>query len=266
LSGPGDGEWNTGLTDGSANLSYVRKDGTGTWKLGSTLNYSGTTVVSNGTLVVNGTIANSSSVTVAGGTLAGTGSIAAPVTVDAAGNLAPGDGGIGKLSVFNSLTLNGTTTVELAKTGPNVTNDQVSVLTTLTLGGTLDVSLSGTVTGGEVFQLFTAGTIAPSAFSATNLPALPGGLTWDTSNLGAGALAITNTVSTPTATPLNVIRAGDVLTFSWTNAAFRLQSQTNSRAIGLATNWFDYPGGSTSPVLVTNNLATEAVFFRLVAP
>jgi hypothetical protein len=222
--------------------------------------YTGPTVVSNGTLTVNGTIANSSGVTVAGGTLAGTGYISSPVTVDTAGNLAPGDGGIGTLSVFNSLTLNGTTTVELAKTGPTVTNDQVSVLTTLTLGGTLEVSLTGTVTGGESFPLFTAGTIAPSTFSATNLPALPGGLTWDTSNLAVnGTLAITGG-SAPT---LNFSQSGGVLTLEWSEAGYKLQAQTNALGVGLSTNWGDYPGGGTSPVAVTNNPVNPAVFFRL---
>jgi autotransporter-associated beta strand protein len=261
LSGAGDGEWNTGLANGiSPATAALRKDGTGTWKLGSTVTYTGSTVVSNGTLVVNGTIANSSGVTVAAGTLAGTGYISAPVTVATDGNLAPGDGGIGKLSVFNNVTLSGTTTMELAKSGLVVTNDQVSVLTTLTQGGTLDVSLTGTVGGGEVFQLFTAGTFA-GAFDVLNLPALPGALTWDTSNLAVnGTLAISSAAPT-----LGVSQSGNVLTFSWSGAGLKLQAQTNSLNVGLSNNWFDYPGGETSGVSATINPANAAVFFRLIS-
>jgi hypothetical protein len=213
-------------------------------------------------LIVNGTIANSSGVTVAGGTLAGAGYISAPVTIDADGNLAPGDGGLGALSVFNSLTLNGTTTVELAKTGATVMNDQVNVLTTLTLGGTLNVSLTGTVTGGEVFQLFTAGVFTGS-FGAVNLPALPGDLTWDDSNLSVnGTLAIVGGGSAPT---LGVTHSGGLLTFTWTEAGYKLQAQTNSLNVGLSTNWGDYPGGGSSGVNVPINPANPSVFFRLLS-
>jgi fibronectin-binding autotransporter adhesin len=260
LSGAGEGEWNTGLTDGPGSTGAIRKDGTGTWKIGGSVTYTGSTVVSNGTLLVNGAIIGSSSVTVAGGTLGGNGALSVPVTVNAAGNLAPGDAGIGKLSVFNNLTLTGTTTMELAKTGPTVTNDQVSVLTTLTQGGTLDVSLTGTVVGGEVFQLLTAGTFN-GAFDVFNLPTLPGALTWDTSNLAVnGTLAISSGAPT-----LGVSQSGNVLTFSWAGAGLKLQAQTNSLNVGLSNNWFDYPGGETSGVSATINPANAAVFFRLIS-
>lgn len=263
LRGDGTGEWSGGIIDpvgGTTNLALV-KTGAGTWTLSGANTYTGPTAVSNGTLVVNGTLANSSAVNVVNGTLAGTGFIASPVTVGVGGNLAPGDGGIGKLTLFNSLTLNGTTTVQLAKVGLTVTNDHVSVLNTLTLGGTLDVSLSGTVTGGEVFPLFTAGTFTGS-FATVNLPALPGGLTWDTSNLeSSGTLAISGGAA-PT---LNFTHSGGVLTFSWAEAGYKLQAQTNSQSVGLSTNWGDYPGGGTSPVSVTNNPANPAVFFRLIS-
>ncbi|MGN6556146.1 MAG: beta strand repeat-containing protein, partial [Verrucomicrobiota bacterium] len=239
LSGAGDGEWNTDLPNGVGSTGALRKDGTGTWKIGSTVTYTGPTVVSNGTLLVNGAIMASSAVTVSGGSLGGNGAISVPVTVGTLGTLAPGDGGIGKLSVFNSLTLSGTTTVELNKSGATVTNDQVSVLTTLTQGGTLNVTLTGTVTGGEVFTLFTAGTFT-GAFDTINLPALPGTLTWDTSNLAVnGTLAISGSAQ-PT---LNFSQAAGVLTLSWAEAGYKLQAQTNTLAVGLSSNWADYPNG-----------------------
>ena len=210
--------------------------------------------------MVNGTI-TAGSVTVNGGTLGGNGSISVPVTVNSGGTLSPGTS-IGKLSIYNSLTLaDGSTTVmELSKSGSTITNDQVSVLTTLTVGGTLNVSLIGTVSGGEVFTLFTAGTFQPgAAFSAINLPTLPGSLTWDTSNLTVNG---TLSVVSGTQPTLNFSQSGNVLTFSWAQAGFKLQAQTNSAGIG--NNWFDYPGGGGSPVNVTINPANPSVFFRLV--
>lgn len=56
-----------------------------------------------------------------------------------------------------------------------------------------------------------------------------------------------------------------MLTFSWAEAGYKLQAQTNSQSVGLSTNWGDYPGGGTSPVSVTNNPANPAVFFRLIS-
>lgn len=57
--------------------------------------------------------------------------------------------------------------------------------------------------------------------------------------------------------------SGGVLTLSWSNAAFHLQSQTNSAATGLTPVWYDYPGGATSPVIVPVSQASGSVFFRL---
>jgi hypothetical protein len=56
------------------------------------------------------------------------------------------------------------------------------------------------------------------------------------------------------------------IALSWTDTAFQLQSQTNSLGVGLSPNWFDYPGGAVSPVIITPNPTNPAVFFRLVAP
>lgn len=58
---------------------------------------------------------------------------------------------------------------------------------------------------------------------------------------------------------------GGQLRFSWTGSGI-LQSQTNSLGAGLGTNWFDFPGGGTSPVNVTINPAQGSLFFRLRVP
>ena len=76
-----------------------------------------------------------------------------------------------------------------------------------------------------------------------------------------GAFVFTNT-STPALPSLNVAQAGNVLTLSWAaSSTYRLQAQTN----GLSGTWFDYPGGSTSPVNVPINSANPPVFYRLIS-
>jgi hypothetical protein len=56
------------------------------------------------------------------------------------------------------------------------------------------------------------------------------------------------------------------LQLCWTGAPHRLQAQTNDLAGGLTTNWFDYPGGTNSPVTVPVDSGSGSVFFRLVWP
>ncbi len=53
---------------------------------------------------------------------------------------------------------------------------------------------------------------------------------------------------------------------SWAGTEFRLQAQTNHLGVGLATNWFDYPGGENSLVTVPADPGLGAVFYRLVWP
>jgi hypothetical protein len=152
--------------------------------------------------------------------------------------------------------------MELSKSGGLISNDRVDVLTALTLGGTLRVILSGTVTGGEVFQLFTVG--APpiqGIFEALDLPTLPSPLAWDTSTVETdGALRVTGGLPA-----LEYERSGDTLTFNWTGA-YKLQAQTNALGTGLSpASWADYPGGASSGATVTIDPANPTVFFRLIS-
>ena len=78
---------------------------------------------------------------------------------------------------------------------------------------------------------------------------------------GNGQIIVTAASGSTTPPTLSVSQSGGVLTFSWTDGTFKLQSQTNSLTTGLGTVWFDYPG--TSPVYVTINPANPSVFFRL---
>jgi hypothetical protein len=208
---------------------------------------------------VNGFI-NNSLTRVRGGTLGGNGSLL-NVIVSPSGTIAPGVGGIGTLSVDN-LTLNGTTVMQLSKVANVIANDQISAFGTITNGGTLNITLTGTVSGGDVFTLFTAAAYV-GTFNTINLPSLPSRLSWDTSNLSVnGTLAV---VGPPI---LNVSQSGNVLTFSWTGS-FKLQSQTNALNAGIKvgdTNWFDYPGGGSSPANATIIPENPTEFFRLISP
>jgi len=74
-----------------------------------------------------------------------------------------------------------------------------------------------------------------------------------------GTITVTGFSAPPT---LGVSRSGNTLNFSWTGS-FKLQSQTNSLSVGIGTNWFDFPGGGSSPTPATISPANGSVFFRL---
>ena len=116
-----------------------------------------------------------------GAVLMGAGSIGGATTVN--GTLSPGASGIGTLTVANDLTLTSgaVTTMEISKTSGAC--DKVAGVSTMTYAGTLTVTnLSGTLAVGDSFTLFSASSYSGS-FTTLNLPALTGGLKWDTSKL-----------------------------------------------------------------------------------
>ena len=72
----------------------------------------------------------------------------------------------------NALTLSGTTTMEISKTGSVLTNDSISDAGALTYGGMLTVTHSGTtLAAGDSFPLFSASS-RNGSFTSTNLPPL----------------------------------------------------------------------------------------------
>ena len=138
----------------------VKKQGSGTLILQGTNTYAGTTLVNNGTL-------------------AGSGTFAGPVVVGPGGTFSPGLS-IGTVTVSNSLTLGGTTVMEINKTGAIRTSDLVTGVAALNFGGTLTVLASGdALASGDSFKLFDAATYA-GAFTTFNLPSPGPGLGWET--------------------------------------------------------------------------------------
>ena len=76
----------------------------------------------------------------------------------------------------------------------------------------------------------------------------------------AGVLSVVSVGSAPPT--LNYSQSGNMLTFSWSDTAFKLQAQTNAISSGFSTNWSDYPDTS-NPVNVLIDRNKGAVFFRL---
>ena len=247
--------------------SGIVMNGLRTLSITGTASYSGPTTVSNGTLNVSGTLSGNGAVTVSGGALAGVGAIAGPVSIASGGTLAPGTAttgadlspayGIGTLTINNHLAMAGNVLIEVDNSLAPA-SDVVTVTGTLTYGGTLTATNigSGPLAVGEQFQVFKAG--GTGNFAA--ILGSPGpGLAWSF-NPATGILSVTG------ARPqLDVSRAGDILTFSWTEPGFKLQAQTNALSVGLSTNWSDYPSGNTSGVTATLSPANPTVFFRLIS-
>jgi autotransporter-associated beta strand protein len=177
------------IADGpSSGAISLLKNGTAAAVLSGANNFRGSTTVSAGSLLVNERL-GTGTVTVNGGTFGGNGRLQGPVTIQAGGTLAPGDAGVGVFTISNSLTLAGTTLIELDKTGV-ATNDLVRGLSTVTYGGTLAVScLGGSLVLGDSFRIFDAASYS-GTFSSLILPALDTGLEWDISGLTNGVLSI----------------------------------------------------------------------------
>lgn len=163
-------------------------------------NYSGPTIVAGGKFLVNGINSGSGTITVNGGSLGGAGTITSPVTIAAGGDLAPG-ASIGTLTINNTVSLGGSVTMEVNRTGP--ANDLLAVSTPLALGGTLVVVNVGTsLQGGETFDLFNSPALSGS-FATLQLPPLGAGLSWNTSQLGVnGTLSVSGTLALPLFTNL----------------------------------------------------------------
>ncbi|MBC8095713.1 MAG: autotransporter-associated beta strand repeat-containing protein [Akkermansiaceae bacterium] len=163
---------------------------------------------------------------------------------------------IGTLTVTNAVSLGGATVMDLDRAAsPN--SDRLAA-NSIAYGGTLVVqNIGGTLAVGDTFTLFSAASRS-GAFTSISLPTLGGGLAWATNLVASGTISVVSTLG-PT---LNFARVGGNLNFTWAGS-FKLQAQTNALSVGLQTNWFDYPGGGTSPVSVPVAVGNPTVFFRL---
>ncbi len=256
--------FNGTITDASGGgASSVAFGGTGTVVLTGVNPFSGGATISAGTLLVNGFIGAGPVTVDSEATLGGNGTIGGPVTVQSGGTLSPGLS-VGVLNASSNVTLQpgSTNLMEISKTP--LTNDQLRVTGLLTLGGTLVISnLSGTLSGGDSFRLFQAGSIN-GAFASFKLPVLGANLAWNTSNLGSsGVLSVVSTASAKLT--WNVSGANLTMTWPSDHTGWRLLTSTNLAG----NNWVDVSSNSvmaTNQIALPINATNDSVFYRLVYP
>jgi autotransporter-associated beta strand protein len=227
----------------------------------------GLTKLGSGALFLNGVNTYTGLTVVSNGTLGGSGTIAGSVVVLASTALAPGGfGSVGTLTVGGDLNLNGNLGIELNKSLP-ASNDVTSVTGSLINGGSGTVSVTNlgpAVNAGDKFTLFNKPVVNGAALTVVG-----GGATWTNMLAVDGSIvALTGAVSTTPVTLTNSFSGGN-LTLTWPtdHTGWSLQVQTNTRAVGLGTNWFAVPGSSaTNSVTIPTSQADPTVFYRLTYP
>ena len=215
LNGPVTGAGTNGLT----------KAGSGAVTLAGTNTYSGQTTVNAGTLLINGRVGTNAVRVNAGGVLGGNGVVTGPVTVQSGGVLSPGTS-IGTLTISNTLTLSGTTLMELNRSGP--TNDVLTVSGSMTRGGVLVVTnIGAALASGDSFTLFKAAS-SSGAFSSVTLPTLGASLRWNTNQFASAGMLSVFAVQSPSVQPAGISGTNLTLRFvSQSGVTYVLQTATN---------------------------------------
>ena len=246
----------------SGRVLALTKSGPAMLTLAGTNAYSGPTTVSDGTLLINGSLSNSAVTVQNGATLGGGGSVGGAVSVENGGTLSPGVS-LGTLFISNSLTLAGTTLMEL--NASNGQSDRVAGLTNVSYGGTLVVSnLAGTLTNGQSFQLFNATGTRAGNFSSI-VPALMGGRTWSF-NPTNGELSILITMATNPPT-LTLTMSGGTVALTWPASHLEWVAQSNTVDVTRPDEWFDIPGSWNGTNLdIVPNPSVGRMFYRLRSP
>lgn len=222
-----------------------------------------------GILLLNGTNTYTGTTLVSAGTLGGTGVVVGPVVVSATGTLAPG-ASIGTLTVSNDLNIAGSLAIEINKSIA-ATNDRVVVsggLTNTGIGTVTVTNLGPAFVAGDSFKLFSKPVVGGATL--TIAPAPGAGLIWTNKLAFDGSIAVLATNAGPVipTNPTNITftAGGGNLTLSWPadHIGWSLQAQTNTRAVGLKTNWFTITGyETTNTAVIPISPASPTVFYRL---
>ena len=263
-----------GIISGAFPLTITGVSTANTLTLAGMNTYSAGTIINGGAVLVNGSLPVGNAVRVSGGALGGSGTINGPVVTQAGAVLQPGGGGptVGKLIVNNTLGLGGNIVMFLNKT--TLTNSAVAGISTVVYGGVLSVTnLSGTLTTGDTFKLFSAQDYLGS-FTSITLPTLGANLSWSNSlTLNGSIQVITNPPSVnPNPTNISFSISGNQLTLAWPadHAGWRLLAQTNNLLSGVSSNTNDWGtvsgSAATNQVIITVDPAKPTDFYRLVYP
>jgi autotransporter-associated beta strand protein len=163
----------------------------------------------------------------------------------------------------SALTLSAGSTVKVMVNAATSGRSQIHVRNSATFAGALVVTnVSGTLSLGQSFQVFTTGSRTGNFSSITPTPG--SGLGWDFNPTNGTLAVVSGSVTPPT---LQFVSSStNTVVVSWAGSGFRLQAQTNVLNVGLSDNWADYPGGGSSPVVVPIVPANGSVFLRLISP
>jgi autotransporter-associated beta strand protein len=253
---------NTYTGDTRINSAALRLNG-----IGSISNSPTITIVGGATLTVTGRV-DSTFTLVNAQTLKGNGVINGHLVETAGTTVSPGLDAIGALTISNTITLGGTTVMELDSA--NSTNDFLRCNSTITYGGTLSLVNLGTLNPGDSFKLFSASSYLGTFANIT--PATPGpGLTWNTSALNTtGTISVSGT-SGPKFTGMNLQGANLILSGSNGVASqqYYVIATTNitlSRTgwTRIATNSFDGNGNFNFTNVITPAIPRR--FFSIQLP
>lgn len=185
-------------------------------------------------------------------------------TINGGGNLVKT--GLGTVTLLNSNFYTGNITVSdgtLSLSFPDLTNTTVVTIATNAILHTnavlnLNFANSDTVT---VAGLVVGGASKPAGtYSAATDPLYI---------TGTGSLLVVPPPAiNPLAGPIQFSLSGKTLTLSWpTNSGWILQTQTNSLATGLTTNWVAVPGStSVTSTNMTVDSGNGSVYYRLAHP
>ncbi|HVU26329.1 MAG TPA: autotransporter-associated beta strand repeat-containing protein [Verrucomicrobiae bacterium] len=302
------GYWADTQSGGSAGtyagIPYLTLIGPGKVVFTAGQTYTGDTTITNGAVVAlnNGAFLDSSNIVMAGGTmdvtgqsddtlhlqdqpspgtgpynfgqsLLGTGTILG--NLDAGNNavtVAPGGdswaGTPGTINVSGSITLGGTTRMELNR-GGNPNCDRLASLSSINYGGALVVTNIGSqLHAGDTFTLFNAAAgYNGSSFSSI---VLPNYYTWDTSQLAVnGSISVVTTLPPPVISDVGYSQVQNgILTFNALNGAaggsYTLLTSTNlalpfSQWTTVATGNFDGSGNLTG-LSITNTVGAQRFY------
>ena len=277
------------VTDGGYGSTAITKVGTGTLTLNGTVTNTGTMTVSNGVLALGTATSLDHSPTLKVGsgsaildvsgrsdmtlnlgnlaaqTLTGIGAVNGSLNEQANSFVKPG---LGALTVSNSITLAGATTLQLNRT--NAANCSELVSPSFTISGPLTVTNVGpALQAGDSFQLFSTGV---TGFSVTNLPTLTGTLYWTNRLATLGNIAVAGGVATYPTNITYTITSSNTLALSWPadHTGWRLQVQTNNLASGISSTPVDWGTVAGSTTMNATNLPIDGTkpteFYRLVYP